>query len=530
MNEWQRDILDDTTFQALVDKTQLGVYNAVIISPPCAYVLFPRQHNAPRSGSDEPYTPTPSFENEVLRRCCKLLSAAASSGAAILLYAPSYGSTATFYDPHNLPTDSIWTDAWTHALAMNTNARAMTLPAFGHNDKCLALLAGKEFYPGLADCMTDFCIKMTDTPSTRKTSSLRMHAFNAALGEIILQVCNLPHQPYADDASSTGDLPLTEYTPPSPTSTNSTDSDLNAVFTRISSIKQPGQFDYCQLPLACYAPTTDPPPSRHPSFHGPAHILVRNDNNAFLIISARYAIEIATQYIFETRVSPFFEDKHPTPCDADLGTVVRNALSPQHATLLIGTDLDRFRFIVNYLIHVTSIARPDMIYTTGLLASAYHRPTLPLLHAAVRAAKYLYNTRRFGIRLPTQVHNADTCSIDASYVRVNTLRTDSASGASVQVDLDTIMYNTIYFRLSNPSTPSQFILNIQRVHELAAKAVETPSHMSLLSADFIKNTAITAPCALVSPDVTKLFTTNLPPSRFKSLRNKVLNSGLTCLT
>ena len=65
--------------------------------------------------------------------------------------------------------------------------------------------------------------------------------------------------------------------------------------------------------------------------------------------------------------------------------------------------------------------------------------------------------------------------------------------------------------------------DIQRVQEINAKNIETPSHNFLLSPSFIKSTNITAPCTTISPDTVKLFTTNLPPSRFKSLRNKVLD-------
>ena len=59
----------------------------------------------------------------------------------------------------------------------------------------------------------------------------------------------------------------------------------------------------------------------------------------------------------------------------------------------------RSKKVQTHKTHVTTQGRPDMMYTIGLLALAYARPTPILLHAARPAAHYLYRSRRLALRL-----------------------------------------------------------------------------------------------------------------------------------
>ena len=263
------------------------------------------------------------------------------------------------------------------------------------------------------------------------------------------------------------------------------------------------------------------------SFHAPAHILMYNATSALLLTSARYTIEIATAYIFPYNDIP--SNKVYTPYDNNLEAAVSQALSTPYVPSLTPADASAYRFIVDYFIHVTSIARPDMLYVTGLLAAAYARPTPLLLSVARRAATYLYKTRRLGLRRPTHPASGDENLrfVGADTIRVGFEHTSSSFGnatcSSIRASSYDVIEKVLPFYLTNANPPLVHLLNLQRItldDELTPR-VSLPTNPERDPPTLY----VTAPVAAVSPESMKLFTENLLPSRFKALRNKVLYNG-----
>ena len=185
-----------------------------------------------------------------------------------------------------------------------------------------------------------------------------------------------------------------------------------------------------------------------------------------------------------------------------------------------------YRFIVDYFIHVTSIARPDMLYVTGLLAAAYARPTPLLLSAARRAAVYLYKTRRLGLRRHTHVapDNPTQYIVADDTIRIGFQRSTSTFGTIVQAEFYDFLDKDLTFSLTNTNAPPTHLLDLQRVLS-DNPAPKIPNRASLTDPGFANVVYLTSPVSVICPTSMTLFTKNLPPSRFRALRNKVLYVG-----
>ena len=167
-----------------------------------------------------------------------------------------------------------------------------------------------------------------------------------------------------------------------------------------------------------------------------------------------------------------------------------------------------------------------MMYTTGLLALAYARPTPLLLQAARRAARYLYRTRNIALRRTAYAANDDPALYisDDDDANIVFKKLPTPHGITARIEFASVASGTQNFYLDAPSDPPRYILDLQRARDAAVPAPNTSLPGQLRDLGHADELILATTCASFPNGLSSFLTTYLPPSRFKALRASVLDA------